>query len=66
MHGSVHQCCPGIDGTGLNGPETPEEQLRPLRALCSERGAEARRWKRRGQSRTAPQAPQFLIVRRRG
>ena len=65
MHGSGHQCCPGTDGTGLNGPERPEEQLRPLRALCSERGAEARRWKC-GQSRTTPQAPQFLIVHLRG
>ena len=44
VHVGGHHCCPGIDGTGLGCPGRPEEELCPLRALCSEKGAEARRF----------------------
>lgn len=40
MHRCVHHCHLGIDGTVLRGPEIPEEDLCPARALCSEKGAE--------------------------
>lgn len=45
MHGCVAHSRLGIRGAGLGGPEIPEEELRLLRSLCSEKGAEAQRQK---------------------